>query len=87
MLIRKLIWDEWNIDHIARHGVEPEEVERVCKGKHLARRGREGTYTVTGQTQAGRYLTIILAPRGVGSFYPITARDSDDKERRLFKKK
>ncbi len=87
MLIKNLIWDEWNIEHIARHDVKPEETEQACTGKYLARRGREGTYTVIGQTQSGRYLTMILAPRGSGSFYPITARDSDNKERKIFKKK
>lgn len=87
MLIRRLIWDEWNIDHISRHNITPDEVEQVCRGQHLARRGRQGTYNVIGQTQTGRYLTIILAPRGYASFYPVTARDADDKERRSFKKK
>lgn len=87
MLIKNLIWDEWNIEHIARHNVKPEEVEQTCKGKHLIRRGRRDTYTVTGQTKDGRYLTIILAPRGKGSFYPVTARDSDNEERKLFKRK
>lgn len=87
MLINNLIWDEWNIEHIARHGVDPEEVEQTCNSRHLIRRGKQGTYTLTGQTKDGRYLTIILAPRGKGSFYPVTARDSDNKERKLFKKK
>jgi|SRR3989338_1097898 len=33
-----------------------------------------------------RYLTIILAPRGSGKFYPVTAKDSDNKERKQLKK-
>lgn len=44
MIIRRLIWDEWNIDHIAGHNVEPEEVEEVCRSKNLFERGRDGTY-------------------------------------------
>lgn len=87
MLINKLIWDEWNIEHIAKHNVKPEEVEQVCTDKHLARRGRRGTYTIIGQTKGGRYLAMVLAPKGSGSFYPVTAREADFKERRLFKKK
>lgn len=85
MIIRKLIWDEWNIDHIARHNVEPEEVEEVCKSKNLFTRGRNGSYKVIGQTDDGRYLAIILSPRPGGRFYPITARSADDKEKRRFK--
>jgi len=87
MLIKNLIWDEWNIDHIARHGVKPEEAEQVCTGKYFIKRGRNGTYMVIGQTQTGRYLTLLLSPRGSGKFYPVTARDSDYKERKLLKKK
>ena len=30
IVINALIWDEWNKEHIARHGVTPEEVEEVC---------------------------------------------------------
>lgn len=86
MVSKKLVWDEWNIHHIARHHINLEEVEEVNKSKHLFERGRDGTYQITGQTQSGRYLTIVLVPRS-GGFYPVTARDSDDKERRRFKKK
>lgn len=38
MIIRKLIWDEWNIEHIARHHVSPEEVEQICKSENLFNR-------------------------------------------------
>lgn len=86
MVIKKLIWDEWNISHIANHHVEPEEVEEVCQSRNLFERGRDGTYQITGQTQVGRYLTIVVVPRRTG-VYPVTARDADDKERRRFKKK
>lgn len=86
MVIRKLVWDGWNINHIARHNVEPEEVDEVCQSRNLFERGRDGTYQITGQTESGRYLNIVVVPRGNG-FYPVTARDADDKERRRFKKK
>ena len=32
IVIRRLIWDSWNITHIARHDVTPDEVEDVCHG-------------------------------------------------------
>jgi len=85
MIIGKLIWDEWNIEHIARHSVEPEEVEEVCRSKNLFTKGRSGSYKMVGQTENGRYLTIILSLRPKGNFYPFSARDADDKERRRFK--
>lgn len=85
MTIKRLIWDGWNITHIARHHVKPEEVEQTCKSKNLFTKGKGGLYKLVGQTDDGRYLTILLAPRPAGSFYPVTARDADDKEKRRFK--
>ena len=32
IVIRRLVWDTWNIVHIARHDVVPDEVEEVCHG-------------------------------------------------------
>ena len=42
---------------------------------------------MNGQTEEGRYLTILLATRSNQRYYPVTARDSTDKERKSFKKK
>lgn len=86
MIIKRLVWDRWNINHIARHNVEQEEVEEVCSSRNLFEKGRDGTYQITGQTESGRFLSIVAVPRGNG-FYPVTARDADDKERRRFRKK
>ena len=87
MLIKKLIWDEWNIEHIARHNVKLEEVEQVCKGIHRLNKWKKAMYRVIGQTADGRYLTIFIAQRGKQSFYPVTARDSTLKDRRAYKNK
>jgi hypothetical protein len=35
MKIDELDWDDNNIEHIARHGVTPQEVEDVCYGFHI----------------------------------------------------
>jgi hypothetical protein len=36
IFIRRLVWDSWNVAHIARHEVTPDEVEEVCHGEHIA---------------------------------------------------
>lgn len=52
------------------------EVEEVIySGPHITR-SRDGRYRVIGRTESGRYLTIILGPRGHGVFGLITARSS-----------
>ncbi len=87
MIIRRLIWDEWNIDHIAKHHAEPEEVEEVCKGRNVFNKWKNKTYRVIGQTGDGRYLTIFLAPGVRQSYYPVTARDSTEKEKKACRRK
>jgi uncharacterized DUF497 family protein len=90
MQIRAVVWDEWNEDHIGRHGVDPEEVEEVLVGLFappLIQRARQGTYRALGQTVDGRYLAIFFALRSPGRIYPITARDMDAKERRAYRRR
>ncbi len=79
--IRDLLWDEWNEQHVARHNVEPEEVEDVALGSFsLAVCVRRGRYRITGQTESGRYLTVFVDRVSNRVFYAVTARDSTDRE-------
>jgi len=73
-------------EHIARHGISLEEVDRVVFGPSLVLRARDGRYYVIGQTESGRYLSIYVGPRGGGVFGLITAREADDAERRLYRR-
>ena len=90
MRIDKFIWPEERIEHIARHGVMPEEVEGICFGKSLVQKaksaGENPVYYVLGQTEAGRYLfcVVIRFPDGTG--YPVTAREMTTKEKRRYRK-
>ena len=79
-------------DHIlekigSNHSVRFEEVEGVClsERRHV-RRGREGLYKVFGQTNAGRYVLVILVYKGGGDWKVATARPMTDTEKRLYKK-
>lgn len=65
-------WDEFNIAHIARHGVTPEQVEEVYYGegplptlgaRKLARwpgRSQESRYRLWGTDASGRFLEVIV---------------------------
>lgn len=86
-------WDDNNSEHIARHGVEPEEVEEIvyedCHASwivHARRRGiRETRWMVFGQTCGGGYLVAVIAPyprRGV--WRAVTARDMERHTRRRY---
>lgn len=58
--IRRLIWDDWNIAHIARHDVTPDEVEEVCHGDPMTSQTYKRRIRVIGPTETGRMLTVIL---------------------------
>jgi uncharacterized DUF497 family protein len=83
LFVRRLIWDTWNIAHIARHDVIPDEVEEVCHGQPMTSQTYKGRLRVVGPTRSRRMLTVILAPtEEPGVYYPVTARPADRKERR-----
>src|SRR4051812_34712545 len=85
LIINTLIWDSWNIAHIAKHNVTPEEVEQVCFGNHIVRQSYNGRFLVIGYTEKLRPLAIILAPKPEeGVYYPVTARTADRRERRIY---
>jgi uncharacterized DUF497 family protein len=81
--VRRLIWDTWNVAHIARHNVSPDEVEAVCHGKHAIRATYAGRIILIGLA-ARRLLTVVLAPRGRDVYYPVTARPASRRERAIY---
>jgi uncharacterized protein len=83
--IRRIIFDAHNLEHIGRHGIGREEVLEACFPTRFLIRGRAKTRTVLGQCADGRYLTVILAPRGQGAYYVVTARNMTSSERRRYR--
>ena len=81
MRIYELIIEPGREEHIARYQVS---VEEVIFGVPFIRKARQGRYHIIGQTQAGRYLTVFVAPRGNGIYGLVTARNADDAERRAY---
>jgi uncharacterized DUF497 family protein len=82
--VRRLRWTDWNVAHIARHSVLPEEVEQVCHGDVWTTETYSGRLRVIGPTSRGRVLTVILAPEGRGVYFPVTARPASRKERQAY---
>jgi len=88
MEISEFEWDDNNIEHIARHGVAPDEVEDVAfEDDPWIRKGRKGTRYMLGYTIAGRYLFVVYVPKRKGIVRVITSMDMDDKTKRLYKKR
>ena len=81
-----ILWDEQNIEHIARHGGSPSEVEQVVASEKALRRVdgsvRAGRLVVLGPTEAGRLLVVVLdRPTASGLAYCVTARPLSARER------
>jgi hypothetical protein len=55
-------WTEWNIEHIARHGVTPEEAEQIVRGARppFPREAGGDKFLVWGQTNEGRFLQVVF---------------------------
>ena len=87
MRIEPLQWDDYRVEHIAQHNVEPDEVWEVCRDPlHLAHREGDNRYRVYGQTEAGRFLFIVLERAGGAAYKPITARGMTDGEKSAYRR-
>lgn len=85
--VKNLVWDSWNIDHIARHNVVKEEVFEIVQDESAV---WSETYRkrkrIIGKTKKRRLVTAILAEKNRDSLYTITARPASRKERRIYDK-
>ncbi len=86
IVIKGLIWDDWNKEHIAKHGMTLEEVEEVCHGNHKIAESYRKRLLIIGKTKQGKLLAIVLSPEdrnlqpyGNGVYYPVTAFEKEVK--------
>lgn len=83
--VRRLLWDDWNITHIARHDITRRDVQQVCQGEFIASETYKGRLRLVGPTRAGRMLAIILKPNGEGVYYCVTAHEANAGETRRYR--
>jgi len=86
LYIESLEIDDHILDKIEiKHCITFKEVEEAClsDSRHV-RRGREGLYKLFNQTEAGRYILVVLVNLGRGNWKVVTARDMTDSEKRLY---
>lgn len=87
IVINRLVWDKWNVAHIARHGVTRAEVEHVGRSDHVVLNAKKERLAIVGVTKAGRTLFVVLDPESEeGVYYPVTARFADKNERNRYLK-
>jgi hypothetical protein len=78
--VEELLWDDHNLDHIARHDARPAEANSVVFGPRpvlvvISNEHWLGRREFYGTTEASRYLVVV------------TARPMSERERRAFEKR
>lgn len=86
MMVKGLVWDDWNREHLAKHKVTIEEVEEVCHGRFKVGESYRKRIVLDGKTKKGKMITLILSSEDrnlqsyeKGMYYVITAFESEVK--------
>lgn len=80
--LSELQWDEFNVEHIAKHNVSMVEVEETCKNKIYIDETYAERYLLVGKTKGNRMISVVLVKKDKLTYYAVTARDSSKGERR-----
>ncbi len=93
MKIEGIIWLNQIVDKLAfKHQVETFEVEEVLDGKPKFRfvekgdRKNEDVYMALGQTEAGRYLTVLFIYKQTKEALILSARKMANKKKNVWQK-
>jgi hypothetical protein len=82
-------WNEWNIEHIALHGVDPAEAEFIIETARapypLWR--QDDKWLVWGRSQEGRFLQVVFVLDPDGTVFVIHARSLTEKEKRRYRRR
>jgi uncharacterized protein len=80
-------WDLHNVGHVARHGVNPIEVEETVERPHVIipakSMGGEKRWKLFGTSVTGRYLVVVFTIRDE-RLRPVTAHTMNQQERRIY---
>lgn len=82
-------WNEWNIEHLASHGVDPEEAEGVVRSAAgpYPRRIGDDKLLAWGTGRGGRLLQVIFVLDDDGTVFVIHARELTSREKSVHRRK
>jgi uncharacterized DUF497 family protein len=86
---REFRWNDWNLDHIAEHGVDRDEAEMVVTGakQPYPLRYPDDKYFVWGRGPGGRFLQVIYLLDEDETMYVIHARPLTETEIRRYRRR
>ena len=81
-------WTEWNVEHLARHGVDPEAAEEAIRGagRRYPRRVGEQKWLVWRADEGGCLPQVVFVLEEDGSVYVIHARPLTRAEKRCHRR-
>ncbi|MFT4038520.1 MAG: hypothetical protein QM692_10095 [Thermomicrobiales bacterium] len=79
-----LVWDDWNLDHITKHGVTRAEVEEVIFSAVAVFPSYKNRLKFVGWSSLGRIVSVVIGqvPDTETAYYVFSARPASRKERR-----
>ena len=85
--ITELLWDSFNIEHIGKHNVTVDEVEKaLADPNRVFMETYKGRLLGLGRSEKRLIATVLAVDKTTGSYYVVTARDMDKKERQIYRK-
>jgi uncharacterized DUF497 family protein len=82
-------WNDWNVGHVATHGVSPEEAEQVVSRATtpFPLRREDDKWLVWGAGKGGRLLQVVFVLDEDGTVYVIHARPLTLREKSRFRRR
>lgn len=81
VVIKKLVWDSYNTEHIKKHGITKEEIENAVKVIRYHKHTHDQRYLVVCEGDK-RPVTIIVARKLLNTYYVVSARAAKRSERK-----
>lgn len=81
IIIKKLIWDDFNIEHIKKHEVTKEEIEKAVKQVSYHRHTYDERYLAVCEGEE-RTITVIVVRKSLSTYYVVSARTAKKSERK-----
>ena len=78
--VKQLIFDIWNIRHIKKHKIKPEEIIEAGANLIYHRKTYKGRYLAVGRS-GKKLVSFVIKRKGPGRYYLVTARNASKKER------
>ncbi|HCR35517.1 hypothetical protein A2130_02790 [Candidatus Woesebacteria bacterium GWC2_33_12] len=80
--INNLVWNDWNVEHVKKHGLTKRIIENAILNIKAFRYGYRARIVLICEFK-GNFISIVVDRKTEGKYYIVTARSADRKERKL----